>query len=410
MTGCSPPIIRGYISCMPTNVLVVAIDGLRASSLGAYGNTTYGTPALDRFAANSFLLDCCFAPSSDLAEVYREMWQSSSVRPDATLPKVFNDLGYSTTLVTDELVLNSFAATSEFRQTVQVAAPSPSHGVVKRANGPAETDLARVFAAAMDQIANDPDDKDRLVWLHARGMYGAWDAPLEFQQMLLDDSDPLPIASTSAPDLEVTDGDDPDAPFRYATAYAAQVMALDACWEVLLDALDSASDPWLVVLIGARGFPLGEHNRIGGLDSRLFAEQLHVPWLIRFPDNRGRLARSGNLTTHQDLLPTLMDWIDRDHIYDRSTFDGTSVVPLATATNSKWRDALISASLHARAIRTPAWCLRETVVANPNAVDRSGNPPTLELYVRPDDRWEANDVAKLCPEVVDELQSRLAER
>jgi hypothetical protein len=35
--------------------------------------------------------------------------------------------------------------------------------------------------------------------------------------------------------------------------------------------------------------------------------------------------------------------------------------------------------------------------------DRAGG----ELYVRPDDRWEANDVAKLCPDVVEMLSKSL---
>jgi hypothetical protein len=33
----------------------------------------------------------------------------------------------------------------------------------------------------------------------------------------------------------------------------------------------------------------------------------------------------------------------------------------------------------------------------------AGDEPKCELYVRPDDRWEANDVATLCPEVVQEM-------
>ena len=43
---------------------------------GAYGNTSFPTPALDHFAAESFLLDWCYAASADLAEIYRTLWQS----------------------------------------------------------------------------------------------------------------------------------------------------------------------------------------------------------------------------------------------------------------------------------------------------------------------------------------------
>ena len=48
------------------NILVVVVDGLRASAFGAYGNTSFPTPALDQFAADSLLLDWCYAPSAEL--------------------------------------------------------------------------------------------------------------------------------------------------------------------------------------------------------------------------------------------------------------------------------------------------------------------------------------------------------
>jgi arylsulfatase A-like enzyme len=226
--------------------------------------------------------------------------------------------------------------------------------------------------------------------------------------MLLDESDPSPIDATSSPDLLIKLGDDPDAPFRHATAYAAQVMVLDACCEILLDALDAADNEWLVMLTGARGFPLGEHGRIGGVDPRLYAEQLHVPWLIRFPDKRGQLSRSRALTTHDDLSPTLIDAISYDESLKNEGFDGSSVLRLVSGGLMTWRDAICSHSPAAHAIRTPAWCLREDIAATKGDVESSDHASGPELYVRPDDRWEANDVAKLCPEVVDELQTRLS--
>ena len=52
---------------MPANILVVVVDGLRASALGAYGNTTFSTPSLDQFAAESLLFDWCYAGSPELS-------------------------------------------------------------------------------------------------------------------------------------------------------------------------------------------------------------------------------------------------------------------------------------------------------------------------------------------------------
>ncbi len=337
------------------------------------------------------------------------MGSKAGNHPSVSLPTLFANEGYSTTLVADEPLLNSFAGAADFDANVQVIAPSEIRSTNKRAGDPSNTDLARAFSAVSDHVGDGPHDKPRLVWFHSRGMYGPWNAPLALQQSLLDEGEP-PVESVIPPDLTATAVDDPDATFRYACAYAAQVMVLDACWESLLDAMNStADDDWLITLIGARGFPLGEHRRIGGIDGRTHAEQLQVPWLTRFPGKLGRLARSGMLTSHQDLLPTLVEWIDRDHKLDRSMSIGMSILPFATATRIDWRDAITSTSTTARSIRTAAWCLREDAAENGRAVASSETASTPELYVRPDDRWEANDVAKLCPEVVEELRAAVSD-
>ena len=68
---------------------------------------------------------------------------------------------------------------------------------------------------------------------------------------------------------------------------------------------------------------------------------------------------------------------------------------------------MISTSASARSIRTAGWCLREDITQEVSAAS-NGVTEVSELYVRPDDRWEANDVAKLCPEVVEELRAGLS--
>jgi arylsulfatase A-like enzyme len=240
-------------------------------------------------------------------------------------------------------------------------------------------------------------------------MYGSWQAPISLQESLLDEEDPPPVAETTPPDFEISDADDPDTAFRYGCAYAAQVMLLDDCWHGLWTAVERArpAGDWLVVLIGARGFPLGEHGRLGGVDSRLHVEQLHVPWLVRFPDGRGRLSRRGQLVSHLDIYPTLMDWlqVNTKMTLDRMTTSqppaiaGRSVLPLVEHANAAWREQLVSAQGTARSVRTDEWTLRWGLPAG-GLADDAGR---AELYVRPDDRWEANDVATRCPDVVAQL-------
>jgi arylsulfatase A-like enzyme len=299
---------------------------------------------------------------------------------------VLAERGYLSTLVTDTAEVATLGTAAGFGECVQI-----SSDVAARAQDVSQTALARLAADACDIVAA-PNDAPQLVWIHARGLYGPWDAPLELQEALLDEGDPPPVETVAPPDLTIADGDDPDTAFRHGVVYAAQMMVLDACWEALRNAV--ASGDWLVMLLGVRGFPLGEHRRVGGVDRRLYTEQLHVPWLVRFPDGTGRLARSGRLVSPLDLLPTLMDWLDGDQGTGAARYDGRSVLPLVRSANSPWRDALLSGSGTSveRVIRTPGWSMRSDEPA-------AGG----ELFVRPDDRWEANDVAALCPEVVEGL-------
>jgi arylsulfatase A-like enzyme len=361
------------------NILVIAVDGLRAAALGAYGNTSYSTPALDQLAAESLLFDWCYADAVDLPAIYRSLWQA-----EEPLAKSLAEVGYATTLVTDEPAILALDSAADFHDCVQLP---PFEAV--RAQDVSQTALAQLFAAASEQIEasyNCP----RLIWIHARGMYGPWDAPLELQEDLLarEEGDPPPADAIDPPDLRLDAASDPDTAFRWSCAYAAQVMALDACIEGLCRTLDNAArGDWLVVLAGVRGFPLGEHGRVGGVDGRLYVEQLHVPMLWRMPDGNGRLARSGKLASPADLSPSLLAYV-------RGEFRPPE------------RDAAFAAGPAAeRSIRTADWSLR----CEPTSIeDLSGGDFRGELFVRPDDRWEANDVAALCRDVAERLLARLS--
>lgn len=357
---------------------MIAVDGLRASALGAYGNTSYSTPALDQFAAESLLFDWCFAESVDLAAIYDQLWYGHP-----SLLRVLTERGYATTLVTDDPAVAELPIAVAFGDRVELAAVEP-----ERAESVAETSLARLFSAAIEEIEAGQSEL-RMIWVHARGMLGPWDAPLELQEELLarEEGDPPPEDELRPPDCVLTNNSDPDAAFRASCAYAAQVMTLDACIAGICDAIAAVGrENWLVVFCGLRGFPLGEHGRIGGIDPRLYSEQMHVPLVVSFPKGEERMSRRGQLTPLTD-LPLL----------------------LAQAVCDEWRpperDAVLSFDQRGvRAIRTSDWSLR----CDPPQ-DSAGHR-TSELFVRPDDRWEANDVAALCPDVVDALLARVGRR
>jgi hypothetical protein len=92
--------------------------------------------------------------------------------------------------------------------------------------------------------------------------------------------------------------------------------------------------------------------------------------------------------------------------------DGRSLLPLASDSIVEWRGALLSAgATGSQSLRTAQWCLR-TDAAPPlpeQDANRSQGLDELaaELYVRPDDHWEANNVAKLCPDAVATLAATI---
>ena len=112
----------------------------------------------------------------------------------------------------------------------------------------------------------------------------------------MEEGDPPPPDSAEVPDRLLDDNPDPDDVWGVSQSYAGQVSLLDTCLGALEDFLQGsplASDT-LFALTSARGFPLGEHGRIGPCDDALYGELVHVPLALRFPDNIGRRhAESG---------------------------------------------------------------------------------------------------------------------
>ena len=409
------------------NIIVIAVDGLRATALGAYGNTWYDTPWLDRLAASSLLAEWCFASAIDLPEIYRSLW--SAIHPLRTsqrgieppsLPQQLAECGYRTMLISDDPHLSECPGADAFTHVEWV-----DHATTSVATDLAHTQLAHLFSRVQALVAQScavpnsgSESLPTFTWIHARGLYGAWDAPLEMRSELVEEEDPEPYDGHATPHASMDHQHDEDARFSYSCAYAAQVRALDACIGALMESIGEANGNvaseytdgrFVVVLLGVRGFPLGEHGRVGGADSRLTVEQLHVPMLWCFPDGTGRLSRCTELIEHVDVAPTIIDGLG---VEINGPHDGRSLLPLIDGNCAHWRDHIVAAGpAKARAIRTSSWSLRPG-----HEVDRKSDVATADaerppgghkLFVRPDDSFEVNDVADLCTDVVEGLSRAL---
>jgi arylsulfatase A-like enzyme len=237
-----------------------------------------------------------------------------------------------------------------------------------------------------------------LAWIHARGMAGAWDAPREFRERFADSEDPSPPDLLVPPERRLDRHADPDEILGMVQAYAGQVQIADECLEMLLDALDQRPqrEETLLAVTAPRGYPLGEHGRVGPCDEALYSELLHVPLLVRLPGNEGRLVRTQRLVQPSSLYATIIEVCGWGELTDAQR--GLSLLRDARGEEAPGRACAVATGSGQRAIRTSAWQMRES---NQDGETRR------ELFAKPDDRWEANEVSSLCGEVTALLAAEL---
>jgi arylsulfatase A-like enzyme len=378
------------------NAVCLVIDRLHAGYVGAYGNTWIETPALDRLASRSLLLDQALIDSPDLERLYRSYWQGwhalcrqepSESRP--SLAAILRDAGVRTALLTDEPRVARHPLAEDFEELIEIDPPWQPETAAEID----QTHFGRCFVEMIEwmQSARGPF----LLWCHLGGLGTTWDAPLWFRQAYREPGDPPPPESAEVPERMLPPDHDPDELLGIAQAYAGQVTLLDTCLGAFWDFLDGlpGSGETLLTLCSARGFPLGEHGRVGACDGALYSELLQVPWMMQFPDAASAAVRSSALVEPADLWATLLDWWAIDDRPHSPTASG--LLRLAERQSAAPRDRLCIAGDGGRAIRTPAWFLR------------AGGQP--ELFAKPDDRWEINNVTSLCAEVVERLHDALVQ-
>ncbi|MEO0529935.1 MAG: hypothetical protein AAF266_05075, partial [Planctomycetota bacterium] len=194
----------------PCPTIVITIDGLRAASLGAYGQTAYETPAFDQLAAEGLTYGEAYAPTPDPRELYPRIAAAGSIPGGAVL------------VSDDPTAAEAFA--NAFARVVPVEVPMPDE-VAATVEQTAAAAVWAEFAVALVEVMSS-DSPPPLVWFHTRGLAGPWDAPPESYAALIDEEDPEVSADVARPEGPVEHDDER---FAASCRYAGQVMTLDAC-------------------------------------------------------------------------------------------------------------------------------------------------------------------------------------
>ena len=137
-----------------------------------------------------------------------------------------------------------------------------------------------------------------------------------------------------------------------------------------------------IILTSSFGFPLGEHLVVGLERAVVYGELTHVPLLIMTPQQQLVGLRSQGLHA--------VDCVG--NLFERPA-TSSHCTGMSLPSNS-WPFVVCRALAGSTMIRSPAWLLVQ-------------NKELAQLFVKPDDRWEVNDVASRCPEILSGLTELL---
>jgi arylsulfatase A-like enzyme len=364
-------------------VLVLRVPALHLGFLGCYGNTWIETPNLDRLVAEGVVFDQHHADCVG-ARTYWTGRYAAAGRDSVELPALLQAAGARVVLV-DAAAVQSAPDATVLEATLDAT------------------------VAALESVAAQTR---WLCWVDLPSLQPPWHVPAVFPARYLadeadDDEEPPPVDIDNEP-LEplpepvigVLDPDDLILWERLRCTYAGAVAYLDAGLGLLIDELRGRGwlEDLLVMVTADRGLALGEHGIVGDCRPWLHDEVVHVPLLVRQPRQAGAGSRIWALTQPVDLAATLLETFK----VAPPTLDGRSLLPLLRGEVDSVREWSIS---HWQSGTAEEWALRSLDWALLVPVNQPDRP--TQLYAKPEDRWELNNVIQHHLELAEQLEITL---
>jgi arylsulfatase A-like enzyme len=379
--------------------LVLVVHGLRVDCLGCYGNDWIDTPNLDRLAAESVVFDQHFADSPDSDDVCRA-WLA---RDGNVIPHL-SAAGVDTRLVGDREGPPAAVFIDGFGKS-QVVEGGPESGAR----------LESVLVAARKATRSLARRENGLLWVDLPSLLPPWRVPEDFVELYFpseseraqDEEEENKALTPWTERLPATVGDDEGTLLRLRRSFAGAVSHFDAQLGVLLDSLEEkdAAKDWLLILTAPYGLPLGDHGIAGGYRPWLHEEFIHIPLLVRLPGGAEAGRRVFSLTQSSDLAGTLLDAFGQAV----PSMHGRGLLPLCRGEVESIRAEVYS---RLRTADAEEWALRtgEWAFLLPVTVPAEDPPRGPQLYVKPEDRFEVNNVVQHHSELAEEMEGKVRGR
>ena len=293
-------------------VILYLIDTLRADHLGCYGYRPSPSPRLDQFAQDSVLFQDCTAQSGwtkpSTASILSSQWPWGHRVQDFAdrlpedvpwLPQILRENGYQTAAVATNCLAGPDFGYDRGYDYFKMASRTTSEVAHQEAVGWLEkADLKRPFFLYIHTL--DPHSP----YLHS-STYKGWDRT----QAQEADDEPLLLNDLAAGN-QLRGRDNLELMGRIQRRlkdYDFEIHNNDHSFGLLVDWLKAHQlyEKSMIIVVSDHGEEFLEHGKVGHVNS-LYQELLHVPLIIKFPDQRwkGRVARQ---TWQQiDVAPTVL--------------------------------------------------------------------------------------------------------
>jgi len=309
VAGASAPAPPPRASAPPPNVVVYLVDTLRADRLGVYGFPRDTSPQLDAFAHEATVFRNATAQSSWTKPAVASLFtgllpQTHRVNPRRagvpeslpTLPELLRERGYATLGV---------VANGNVSRVFGFARGFDAFEELREGDGPEIHQLSdRVNEVALELLARRPQGRPFFLYVHSADPHWPYTPREPFRSRLAGDvHDPeaghAPLRGGAVSDALRAD---------VGRLYEAEIAFNDDSFGRLLENLREQGllAQSLLVFLSDHGEAFAEHGSFRH-GTTLFAEEIRIPLVIRFPGGVGAGRVVDTPARQVDVLPTILE-------------------------------------------------------------------------------------------------------
>ncbi len=399
------------------NILLIAIDTLRADHLSCYGHFRLTSPHIDALAARGVRFAQHISPHIPTHPGYTTIFTgrdafahqivaqggkielSDTIR---TLPEILQKAGYFTAAA-DNLGRWFQRGFDLYEGYQWEQEPTKPWRKAEAVNATAQ----RVLKNCMEQ------DKPWLCFLHYWDPHTPYLPPPPFDRMFYSGDEKSPAHSSAYEMMHnypafmyyfqewmpgLTDIEFPKAQYDAEIAYVDT--ALQHIFSFL--AYSRANEDTLMIITADHGEELDEHQMYFDHHG-LYETNLHVPLIMWHPEYfQGGCVRD-ELTSHMDLAPTILELIGRRDLAEEEHMQGRSLLQPLPPEDEREGGFYITecAWMKKRGFRTPRYKYIESLY------DELHKRPPFELYDLQADPQEQHNLAEAEPQLLAYFQQRM---